>query len=158
MANEIQRSVRRYPWMTPAGTSIGPAGMTADEVKVHQGQKPSTPDVAPIAQRGPVNFIQPSVSSDHLRLAVPTAANPFATPTGPRHDHMMVRTALGRSRSDTSRTLVGLLKEPPAGLAADSVERMRASLAREHAMLGLLQNLQEMQEQIYGRIIGGQEA
>lgn len=158
MANEIQRSVRRFPWMTPAGGAIGPAGLTADEVKVNQGQKPLLPDVAPIAQRGPVEFIQPTMSSDHLRLAVPEAANPFATPTGPRHDFMMVRVALGRSRSDTSRALVGLLKDPPAGLAPESVERMRASLAREHAMLGLLQDLQEMQEQIYGRIIGSQEA
>lgn len=158
MANEIQRSPRRFPWMTPAGGAIGPAGLTSEEVKINQGQETTTPDVAPIAQRGPVEFIQPSTSSDQLRLAVPTAANPFATPTGPRHDYMMVRTALARTRHDSSRALVGLLKDPPAGLASESVERMRASLSREHAMLALLQNLQEMQEQIYGRIIGGQEA
>lgn len=158
MAGEIQRSVRRFPWVTPSGGPIGPAGMSVDEVKVHQGVKPLPPDVAPIAQRGPVEFISPSHSSDHLRLAVPEAANPYATPTGPRHDFMMVRTALARSRSETSRGLVSLLKSPPPGLAPESVERMRASLAREHAMLGLLQNLQEMQEEIYGRIIGSQEA
>lgn len=158
MANDIQRQVRKFPWMTPAGGAVGPAGMSADEVKVHLGQQSALPEVAPIAQRGPVEFIQPTLSSDQLRLAVPEAANPYATPTGPRHDYVMVRTALGRSRSDTSRNLVGLLRDPPAGLPPESVERMRASLAREHAMLGLLQNLQEMQEQIYGRIIGQQEA
>jgi hypothetical protein len=158
MAGEIQRQVRNFPWVTPGGGKVIQDGLTADEVKIHQGVQHAAPEVAPIAQRGPVEFIQPTTSSDHLRLAVPEAANPFATPVGPRHDHMMVRTALGRSHTDTSKRLMGLLRDPPQGVAADSVERMRASLAREHAMLGLLQDLQEMQDHIYGKIIGSQEA
>lgn len=158
MAGEIQKQVRAFPWVNPAGSRVVEGGMTADELKIHQGPKVATPESMPIAQRGPVEFITPTTSSDHLRLAVPVAANPFATPLGPRHDHMMVRTALGRSHTDTAKRLMGLLRDPPSTLPGDSVERMRASLAREHAMLGLLQNLQEMQEQIYGRIIGHQEA
>jgi hypothetical protein len=160
MAGEIQKAVTRFPWVTPSGGAVVDGGLTADEVKVHQGQAPATVESQPIAQRAPMEFIAPARSSDHLRLAVPEAANPFATPTGPRHDHMMVRTALQRSHTDTSKQLVGMLREPPKGLkiASDSVERMRASLAREHAMLGLLENLQEMQDQVYGRIIGSQEA
>jgi hypothetical protein len=161
MAGEIQKAVTRFPWVTPSGGQVVDAGLTADEVKIHQGAAAQQAmESQPIAQRAPVEFIAPARSSDHLRLAVPEAANPFATPTGPRHDHMMVRSALQRSHTDTSKQLVGMLREPPDGLkiAADSVERMRASLSREHAMLGLLQNLQEMQDQIYGRIIGNQEA
>ena len=158
MAGEIQKAVTRFPWVTPSGTPLVDNGMTADEVKVHQAVEGQTIESQPIAQRAPVEFLTPSRSSDHLRLAVPEAANPFATPTGPRHDHMMVRTALERSHTDTSKQLVGLLREPPQGVASDSVERMRASLAREHAMLGLLQNLQEMQDQVYGRIIGNADA
>ena len=53
---------------------------------------------------------------------------------------------------------MGILRDPPAGIDKPRVEQMRASLAREHAMLGLLRNLQEMQEMIYGRIIGRQNA
>jgi hypothetical protein len=162
MANEVnQAPVRRFTWVNPAGSGIaGTAGMTADEVKLHQVQpsRVSRPDVAPIAQRGPVEFIAPTTSSESLRLAVPEAANPFATPTGPRHDHMMVRKALTRSGTDISRQLVQSLKTPPAGLAKEDADRMRASLSREHAMLGLLEKLQKMQDQIYGRIIGTQEA
>lgn len=158
MANPIQRQVQRFPWMTPSGGAIGPAGVTADELKVHQGKDLQRPEVAPIAQRGPVEFIQPSTSSESLRLAVPVAANPFATPTGPKHDHMLVRQALARSHSSTSGELVRLLKSNPAGVDETAVGQMRASLSREHAMLGLLQTVQEMQEQIYGRIIGSQEA
>jgi hypothetical protein len=159
MANEINnQQVRRFTWVNPAGTGIAPAaGMTADEVKLHQAQKVSRPEVAPIAQKAPVEFIAPSTSSESLRLAVPEAANPFATPTGPRHDHMMVRKALTRSSSDISRQLVSGLKTP-VGVSREDADRMRASLSREHSMLGLLEKLQKMQEQIYGRIIGQQEA
>ncbi len=159
MANEIDRQqVRRFTWVNPAGTGIAPAaGMSADEVKLHQAQKVSRPELAPIAQKAPVEFITPSTSSESLRLAVPEAANPFATPTGPRHDHMMVRKALTRSSSDMSRQLVSGLKTP-VNVSKEDADRMRASLSREHAMLGLLEKLQKMQEQIYGRIIGQQEA
>lgn len=132
--------------------------MTADELKIHQGKTALTPESQPIATRGPVEFIAPTTSSDHLRLAVPVAANPYATPTGPRHDHMMVRQALTRSHAPVSKELMGKLKQNPPGIDDNAVGQMRASLSREHAMLGLLQNLQEMQEQIYGRIIGSQEA
>lgn len=159
MANELQnqQQVRRFAWVNPAGQSIGPAGITADELKINQGVKVERPDVSPIAQRGPVEFISPSTSSETLRLAVPEAANPFATPTGPRHDHMMVRKALTRSGADVSRKLVTALKDP-VGVSKEDADRMRASLSREHSMLGLLDKLQKMQEQIYGRIIGQQEA
>jgi len=159
MANELQnqQQVRRFAWVNPAGTAIGPAGITADELKIHQGVKVERPDVMPIAQRGPVEFISPSTSSETLRLAVPEAANPSATPTGPRHDHMMVRKALTRSSTDVSRRLVSALKDP-VGVSKEDADRMRASLSREHSMLGLLEKLQKMQEQIYGRIIGQQEA
>jgi len=158
MANEIQRQqVRRFTWVNPAGQGIGPAGMTADEVKANQNVKASNPSTMPIAQRGPVEFISPTTSSESLRLAVPEAANPFATPTGPRHDHMMVRQVLGRTSSDVSRRLVSALKDP-VGISKDDADRMRASLSREHSMVGLLEKLQKMQDQVYGRIIGQQEA
>jgi len=158
MADELGNNkpqVRRFPWVSPSGGAIGPAGITADELKVGQPVKIAKGDVTPIAQRGPVEFIQPSTSSESLRLAVPEAANPFATPTGPRHDHMMIRRALQRAAGDTAKALTNALKMP-AGVKPEDADRMRASATREHNMLQLLKHLQEMQEQIYGRIIGTQ--
>lgn len=157
MANEIQKQqVRRFPWVTPSGGAIGPAGITADELKIHQGVKLPAAETMPIAQRGPVEFISPSTSSETLRLAVPAAANPYATPTGPRHDHMMIRKALQRATGDASKALTNALKSPPPGVKPEDADRMRASASREMAMFQLLKGLQEMQEQIYGRIIGNQ--
>lgn len=158
MADEVgKQQVRRFPWVTPSGGAIGPAGMTADELKVHQAIMKAKPgEVLPIAQRGPVEFISPSTSSEFLRLAVPEAANPYATPTGPRHDHMLIRKALQRVGTDVSKALTNALKAPPATVKPEDADRMRASATREHNMLQLLKSLQEMQEQIYGRIIGTQ--
>ena len=149
---------QQFPWVTPSGTGVQSTGMTAAELKIHQGIKPEGMEAQPIAQRGPVEFIAPTTSSEQLRLAVPAAANPYATPTGPKHDHMLVRQALSRSHDPVSGELVSLLKQNPDGIGQREASQMRASLAREHAMLGLLQKLQEMQEQVYGRIIGSQEA
>lgn len=158
MANEIQKQqVRRFPWVTPSGGALGPAGITAEELKISQGVKVSKADTMPIAQRGPVEFISPSTSSEVLRLAVPEAANPYATPTGPRHDHMMIRRALQRAGGDMSKALTNALKAPPSNVKPEDAARMRASATREHNMLQLLKSLQEMQEQIYGRIIGNQQ-
>ncbi|OGQ25383.1 MAG: hypothetical protein A2138_26630 [Deltaproteobacteria bacterium RBG_16_71_12] len=154
MANEIQKPVRRFPWVTPSGQSVGAGGVSADEMRIHQGQKPLSPDVAPIAQRAPVEFISPSTSSESLRLAVPEAANPFATPTGPRHDHMMIRQVLQRAGGDASKALTNALKNLPAGVKPEDGDRMRASASREHNMLQLLKGLQDMQEHIYARIVG----
>lgn len=158
MAGEVGRNVQRFPWATPAGQSIGPAGLTSEEVKINQGIEVSTPDIAPIAQRGPVEFISPTSSSENLRLAVPVAANPFATPTGPKHDHMLIRNALGRAQNDTTKTLMGILREPGSSIDKKDVGRMRAWVAREHEMLGVLKELQEMQRYIYGHLIGNQSA
>jgi hypothetical protein len=155
VADEINKpQVRRFPWVTPSGGPIGPAGMTADELKIHQGQKLTKVETAPIAQKGPVEFISPTTSSEFLRLAVPEAANPFATPTGPRHDHMMIRRVLQRASNDISKALTNALKNPPGNVKPEDADRMRASAAREYSMLQLLKPLLEWQDQIYGRIIG----
>lgn len=155
--NVNQRQVRRFAWVNPSGSAIGPAGMSADEVKVFQGgaaQKLGALSQQPIAQRGPVEFISPTTSSETLRLAVPEAANPYATPTGPKHDHMMIRRALSRANSDVTRTLLSLLKSPPPSIKPEDADRMRASMARVHSMEALLKPLLEWQDMIYAKVIG----
>jgi hypothetical protein len=152
-------NIRRFTWVNPAGQPVATSGgMTADEVKLNLGQKVSRPDLAPIAARAPVEFISPTSSSENLRLAVPAAANPYATPTGPKHDHMMIRKTLTRSGGEVAKQLLGILKAPPATLAKESVDNMKNSLTREHAMLALLDKHNKLQEMVYSRIIGRQEA
>ena len=125
MADDVQRQVKRYAWVNPSGSAIGPAGITADELKVHQGAKAGgNVAIQPQAQRAPVEFIAPTTSSENLRLAVPVAANPFATPLGPRHNHIMLRRALARQNTEVRRALMGLLKTPPPGIKEEDAARM----------------------------------
>ena len=158
MADEIQGKVRRFLWATPSGAPIGPAaGMSADEVKISQGVKVLTPDIAPIAQRGPVEFIQPTTSSEALRLATPEAANPYATPTGPVHDHIHIRRALGRRTSRTWKALMDLLRNPPSNVEPEALDRMRASAERVDRMnTKVLMPFQERFEFVEGMRAGQQ--
>ena len=157
MANRIPVSVMRPPWGGAHVDKMGAIGVTADEMKVRTGQELPAPSVGPIAQSGPMEFINPSRTSDGLRLAVPTAHDPFTTPTGPKHDYVLVQSAINRSRSNRSADLLKMLQEPPGGLKEEVVTQMRASLARENNMMKLLGEVQTMQEEVYGRILGGQE-
>ena len=156
MANRIPVSVNRHQWAGKVD-KMGAVGVTAEEMKVQTGAGLPPPEVGPIAQSGPMEFINPTRSSDGLRLAVPMAQDPFTTPTGPQHDYILVQSAINRSRSNRSADLLKMLQEPPAGFKDEVITQMRASLARENNMMKLLGQVQTMQEEVYGRILGGQE-
>jgi hypothetical protein len=157
MANNIPSSITRHPWGNAQVDKMGAVGVTAEEMKVRTGAGLPAPEVGPIAQSGPMEFINPSRSSDNLRLAVPSTENPFTTPTGPQHDYILVASAINRSRSNRSAELVKMLQDPPAGFKEEVVTQMRASLARENNMMQLLDQVQDMQQEVYGRILGSQE-
>ena len=69
MANDVQQQqVRRFTWVTPsAQQGVIPTGLSADEVKIHQAQKVARPEIMPIAQRGPVEFISPTTSMNSMK-------------------------------------------------------------------------------------------
>lgn len=157
MANNIPSSITRRPWGSAQVDKMGAVGVTAEEMKVRTGAGLPAPEVGPIAQPGPMEFINPSRSSDNLRLAVPSTENPFTTPSGPKHDYILVASAINRSRSNRSAELVQMLQDPPAGFKEEVVTQMRASLARENSMMQLLDQVQGMQQEVYGRILGSQE-
>ena len=97
---------------------MGAVGVTAEEMKVRTGAGLPAPEVGPIAQAGPMEFINPSRSSDGLRLAVPSTENPFTTPMGPKHDYILVASAINRSRSNRAADLVKMFEVIPPGAAA----------------------------------------
>ena len=79
MANKIPASVTRHPWGNAQVDKMGAVGVTAEEMKVRTGAGLPAPEVGPIAQAGPMEFTNPTRSSDNLRLAVPNTENPFTT-------------------------------------------------------------------------------
>lgn len=144
-----------WPWQT--GTSI--AGVTAEEIKVQKPQAPKDPSIQPIPEARATEFLTPSSNSEHLRLSPPAAANPLITPLGPQHDHLMVRSALDKARGSTAQELHRFLQSADATtLPEDRRTQMRASLAREQALMTLMRGIQEMQERIYAKVVGTSEA
>ena len=145
----------RANWPFPTAPGLG---VSVEEIKARQAQPDKDPALMPIAQTAPVEFINPSTSSEHLRLQTPVAANPLATPTGPLHDHIYIRSAFERAESDLSQRLYQLVARDGVQIPADRKSQIRASLSREQALFSLLHNVKDMQDYVYGKIIGTSEA
>ena len=145
----------RTGWPFPTAPGLG---VSIEEVRAREAKPPRDPMVSPIATTGPTEFLTPSGSSEHLRLQAPLAANPLATALGPKHDHFHIREALSKARSAGSQKMQQLVARGALALPGDRQNQIRASLSREKAMFSLLDDIQGMQDQIYGQIIGSAEA
>jgi hypothetical protein len=155
MSDKIGANRTVWPWPVQNGV----LGLTADEIKVQRATVSKDPAIQPIPETRATEFLAPTGNSEHLRLSPPAAANPLVTPTGPLHDHIMVRAALEKARGTAAQDLHKFLQSPEAaGLPEDRRNQMRASLAREQALMTLMRGIQEMQETIYARVIGSSEA
>jgi hypothetical protein len=145
----------RANWPFPTAPGLG---VSVEELKIQQARPDKDPALMPIAQTAPVEFISPTSSSEHLRLQTPVAANPLATPTGPLHDHIYIRRAFERAESELSQRLYQLVVRDGVQLPADRKSQIRASLSREQALFSRLREVKDMQEYIYGKIVGTAEA
>lgn len=145
----------RTGWPFPTAPGLG---VSIEEVKAREARPERDPMITPIPTARPTEFLTPSGSSEHLRLQAPLAANPLATATGPKHDHFHIREALAKSQAAGSEAMHKLVASGGLALPGDRQNQIRASLSREKAMFSLLDDIQEMQDQIYGQIIGSAEA
>ena len=144
-----------WPWPTTNPT----LGVTADEIKAAKPVANKDPQIQPIPETKALEFLNPTTSSEHLRLAPPAAANPMATATGPVHDHFKVRSALGKAKGGAAQELHKFLNAPEfQALPEQNKTQVRTSLAREQAMVTMLRGTKEMQERIYAKVIGNAEA
>ncbi|MEW5849499.1 MAG: hypothetical protein AB2A00_11830 [Myxococcota bacterium] len=144
-----------WPWPVSNPT----LGITAEEIRVQKPTPPKDPSIQPIPEARATEFLAPTTNSEHLRLSPPAAANPLATAVGPQHDHIMVRVALGKARGANAQDLHKYLQSAEAAaLPEDRRNQMKASLAREQALMTLMRSVHEMQEGIYARVIGTSEA
>lgn len=158
MSDQIRRQQGGAVWPWPVANPT--LGVTAEELKVQKGTGAKDPTIQPIPETRAIEFLNPSTSSEHLRLAPPpTAQNLMATPTGPVHHHFKVRTALDRAKGDVAMGIHKFITSEAANtIPEQNRTQMRTSLAREQAMVTLLRGVQDMQERIYARVIGTSEA
>ena len=95
---------------------------------------------APLQDIKSKELISGRLPSEHLRLAVPSVANPFEhSPLGPRHDYHMVSGVINRSDNSAAKHLIALLQSPSRDIPERDISHMRASIARENNMIKLLQ-------------------
>ena len=152
-ARPLANDPGRIGWVNPAGEMIRPSGLTADEVKLNQGQKVKSSEVLYVPPRRPTEFIQGAVTSDEERVGKPPLAEPFPTPTGPLHNHMHVRKRLQLSHHPTMKALNDAV-DNPRGISAEAQSKMKASIDKEYRMLARLHVLQKDVETIYARLAG----
>ena len=145
----------RTGWPFPTAPGLG---VCVEEVQAREAKPDKNPMVSPVPTTAPTEFLTPSTSSEHLRIQAPKAANPLATPTGPIHDHFHIRDAVLKAASPLSEKMVQAVSRGTVDLPVDRQKQIRASLTREKALFSLLGDLKEMQDQIYGQIIGSAEA
>lgn len=144
---EIKRALS-LPFPTTTGL-----GVTAEEVKLQKAAVALSVDTSPMPQVGPTEFLNPSGSSEHLRLQVPTAANPLATVTGPLHDHLQIMDALATYQSPLSRKLDAAVLDGELDLPEARKGQMRASRMRIRAMFDFAdREVIALQKQLYGLI------
>src|SRR5688572_29885892 len=75
-------------------------GQTLEEVRLERAQVLPA-EIAPLPTRQLMDLIGATRSTDHLRLNVPEAANPFqASPMGPKQDYFLLQNVMRRSKSD----------------------------------------------------------
>jgi hypothetical protein len=128
-------------------------GVTAEEMKVLKPRVDVNPASAPMAEVGPTEFLNPSTSSEHLRLQVPNAADPLATPLGPLHDHLQIQAALARHESDLSQQIYSLIKEGKIDLPEARKAQILASLDRKGSMFEFMKEEPlEWQKQVYSKL------
>jgi hypothetical protein len=157
MSDQVRRQGGGAVWPWPVANPT--LGVTAEEIKLQRGANVKDPTVQPIPEPRATEFLNPTTSSEHLRLAPPGPANPQVTATGPTLYHFKVRGALDKARGEVAQDLHKFINSDAANqLPEQSRTQMKASLGREQAMMTLLRNVQEMQQGIYARVIGSSEA
>jgi hypothetical protein len=157
MSDQVRRQTGGAVWPWPVANPT--LGVTAEEIKVQRATGPKDPSIQPIPETRATEFLNPTTSSEHLRLSPPAAANPMATATGPMHDHFKVRAALDKARGTAAQELHNFLQGPAAAnLPEERKTQMRASLAREQGLMTLMRSVGQMQERIYAKVIGTSEA
>lgn len=142
----------KWPW--PG--NVGGLGTFPEEVKALQKRVERNPDASPMPEVAPTKLLTPTQSSDNLRMGDPAEAaarNRDASAT-PALNHVVFRRVLMRSRRK------GMLRFTDAVDAEDLEElpssrrdQMRSMLAREGAMLEILDRYNALAESVYMRLL-----
>ena len=143
----------KWPWPR----NVGLLGTHADEVRALRTRLEKNPDASPMPELGPSRLLSPNRSSDNLRIGEPAEANrATAEAAGFTLTHVVFRRFLSQARRRSAVLFDEAVEDAPLeGLPAGRREQMRSMLAREQAMLELLDRYNGLAEDVYMRLLAG---
>lgn len=142
----------KWPW--PA--NVGLLGTHPEEVKALQRRVEKNPDASPLAAAEPSKFLTPARSSDNLRVGEPAAPLEVAESTTFTFTHVVIRRFLKKARRRGAVLFDEAVEsEPLVDVPENRREQMRGMLARERALLEILDRYNGLAEDVYMRLLAG---
>jgi len=145
----------RDKWPFPVNAGV--LGTYADEMKALQRRVEKNPDAAPMPEVAPTRLLTPLRSSDNLRIGEPRAPFDVAGDAGAvTLTHVVVRRFLKKARRRGSILFDEATEsEPLVDVPENRREQMRTMLARERALLEILDRYNGLAEDVYNRLPAG---
>jgi len=142
----------KWPWPT----NVNFLGTHPEEMKALQRRVEKNPDASPMPDLAPLRLLTPQRSSDNLRMGEPLAPGDVADPTPPTLTHVVIRRFLRRARRKGAVLFDEAVDTERLGeLPENRRDQMRTMLARERAMLELLDRYNALAEDVYMRLLAG---
>jgi hypothetical protein len=142
----------KWPWPT----NVNFLGTHPEEMKALQRRVEKNPDASPMPDLAPLRLLTPQRSSDNLRMGEPLAPGDVADPTTPTLTHVVIRRFLRRARRKGAVLFDEAVDTERLGeLPENRRDQMRTMLARERAMLELLDRYNALAEDVYMRLLAG---
>jgi hypothetical protein len=140
----------KWPWPQ----NIGTLGTYAEEVKALQKRVEKNPDAAPMPEVAPTKLLTPQRSSDNLRMGEPSYLSDTQESSPATLTHVAFRRILMKTkRKGVLRFDESVDTEELEDLPVTRRDQMRSMLAREKAMLEIIQRYNELAEAVYMRLL-----
>lgn len=139
---------RKWPW--PANSAQ--LGTYPEEVKALRKLE-QNPDASPVPETAPTRLLTPQKSSEGMRMGQPMSPTDLVAQVT-LLQHIVLRRVLRRSRSRGPLRFDEAIEDGPLeDVTEDRREQMRSMLARERAMLDLLERYNAMAETVYAKLL-----
>lgn len=140
----------KWPWPV----NVANLGVHPEEVKALQRRVEKNPDASPLAQAEPSKFLTPVRSSDNLRVGEPLVPHEVADAPAVPFTHVVIRRFLKKARRKGAVLFDDAVEsERLEDLPEGRREQMRGMLARERAMLEILDRYNALAEDVYMRML-----
>ena len=139
----------KWPWPN----NVGVLGTHPEEIKALQKLE-KNPEASPLPEAAPTAFLDPTTSSESLRVGTPRAPREVEVPGNFIPLHVVLRRLLMKRKRAAWGLFDSAVEEEDLGdLPSSRRDQMRAMLRRERAMLDMLSRYNELAEDVYARLL-----